>query len=302
MNNQLLTNDDRPLILIVDDDRSMRTILTMAMSEEGYRVAEAKNGEECLAEFSCLQPDAILLDAMMPDMDGFTCCQRLRQLPGGDLVTILTITVLDDQESVEKAFTAGATDYITKPIHWAVLSQRLRRLLEVNRAELTTKAIAEQLYYQQAWENLFRDILRQKSQGTLSSEYLSEILTKIQNILQVSQVALYQYADRSLLESISTNSPSLKEVSTALLNLEAKYIEQYQQGKPIIIDDISRAGLSSSMVTQCKQNNIRSLLIVPAIFKSKLWELLYVYSSDNSRQWHESELDRITDLVQLLAL
>lgn len=123
------TPDRPPIITIVDDDRSMRMLLNMAMEDAGYQVVEAKNGEQFLAEYADNQPDLILLDAMMPGLDGFTCCQKIRSLPGGDRVPILMITALDDSESVQKALEAGATDYITKPIKWAVLSEKVERLL-----------------------------------------------------------------------------------------------------------------------------------------------------------------------------
>lgn len=132
---------DLPLILVVDDDRSMRLIMRQVMEKEGYQVAEATNGEECLPAYKQLQPDIILLDAIMPVMDGFTCCTQLQTLFADnsasemlrDRTPILMITGLDDQESVDRAFEAGATDYVTKPIHWAVLRQRVRRLLQTSR-------------------------------------------------------------------------------------------------------------------------------------------------------------------------
>ena len=121
--------DRIPLIMVVDDDRSMRMLLNMAIEELDYQVTEAKNGEQCLAEYVDNQPDLILLDAMMPDIDGFTCCQKIRSSPGGDRLPILMITALDDPESIQQALDAGATDYITKPIQWAVLSEKVQRLL-----------------------------------------------------------------------------------------------------------------------------------------------------------------------------
>lgn len=119
-----------PLVLVVDDDKFMRLQLRRAMQLEGYQVAEATDGEQCLAETQRLHPDIVLLDAMMPVMDGFTCCTQLQSLPGGEHTPVLMITGLDDQQSVDQAFEAGATDYVTKPIHWAVLRQRVRRLLQ----------------------------------------------------------------------------------------------------------------------------------------------------------------------------
>jgi PAS domain S-box-containing protein len=125
---------DAPLILVIEDDKFMRIQLQRAMEQVGYQVAQACDGEEGLAAYIRLQPDIVLLDALMPVMDGFTCCTQLRSLPGGDHIPVLMITALEDRESVDRAFEAGARDYITKPIHWAVLRQRVRRLLEASRA------------------------------------------------------------------------------------------------------------------------------------------------------------------------
>jgi PAS domain S-box-containing protein len=123
-----------PLILIVDDDKFMRIQLRHAMEQAGYQVTEANNGEEAITVYTRLYPDIVLLDAMMPEMDGFTCCTQLKTLPAGDRTPVLMITALEDQESVNQAFEAGAVDYITKPIHWAVLRQRVARILQASRA------------------------------------------------------------------------------------------------------------------------------------------------------------------------
>lgn len=125
--------EDSPLIFVVDDDKSMRMLLRVALEQEGYQVFEAENGAACLAAYKQLLPDAILLDALMPGMDGFACCSQLRTFPGSEHIPVLMITVLDEPDSVEQAFVVGATDYITKPIHWTVLRHRLRRLLQQSR-------------------------------------------------------------------------------------------------------------------------------------------------------------------------
>ncbi len=121
------------LILIVDDNALMRSQLRELLEFAGYQVAEASNGKEGLLLYAQLQPDMVLLDAVMDEIDGFTCCAKLRSLPNGENVPILMVTGLVDQISVEQAFAAGATDYITKPIHWQVLRQRVRRMLDAKR-------------------------------------------------------------------------------------------------------------------------------------------------------------------------
>ncbi len=120
----------RPLILVVDDDKSMRILIRRAMEKEGYQVVEVADGEQALSAYTRLQPDLVLLDAVMPVMDGFTCCAELRSLCKENHTPVLMITALEDGESVDRAFVAGAIDYVTKPIHWAVLRQRVRHLLQ----------------------------------------------------------------------------------------------------------------------------------------------------------------------------
>ncbi|BAZ50683.1 GGDEF domain protein [Nostoc sp. NIES-4103] len=118
-----------PLILVVDDERTLRLVLHRAIKKEGYRVTEACNGQHCLDICQQQLPDLVLLDAMMPGLDGFSCCTQMQRLLGENCPPVLMITALDDQESVDRAFEVGATDYITKPIDWSVLSQRINRLL-----------------------------------------------------------------------------------------------------------------------------------------------------------------------------
>ncbi|MEO6353318.1 MAG: response regulator, partial [Burkholderiaceae bacterium] len=121
------------LVLVVDDDRSTRNALRHTLSRDGFRVEEAENGAQALQLLKRIKPDVILMDAMMPVMDGFTTCARLQEQPNGNAIPVLMITALEDNLSVERAFAAGASDYIPKPIHFAVLSQRVRRIVDGNR-------------------------------------------------------------------------------------------------------------------------------------------------------------------------
>ncbi|NJK27342.1 MAG: hybrid sensor histidine kinase/response regulator [Coleofasciculaceae cyanobacterium SM2_3_26] len=130
-----------PLILIVDDERSTRMILRRIMQREGYRAIEASNGIEALEIFQHNQPDIILLDGMMPEMDGFDCCRRMVAMSDNP-PAVIAITALEDEDSVTKAFEAGASDYITKPINLAVLRQRVRLLL---REKLATDRMKQAL-------------------------------------------------------------------------------------------------------------------------------------------------------------
>ena len=140
---------DRPVILIIEDDASLRTALRLLLVPAGYNIIEASDGLSGLEMFSEHRPDLVLLDLMMPGMDGFTTCARLRELPDGDFVPILVVTALEDRHSIDRAFQMGVTDYITKPVNREVLRLRVRHLLSATRAE---KMI---LRAKQEWEATF---------------------------------------------------------------------------------------------------------------------------------------------------
>jgi len=121
-------------VLLVDDDPVARLLTTAALTERGWRVTEVDSGVKALERFTHEVPAVVLLDAMMPGMDGFTACERLRRLPGGLHVPILMLTGLDDELSIARAYEAGATDFFVKSTNqWTLLSERLRYLLRASR-------------------------------------------------------------------------------------------------------------------------------------------------------------------------
>jgi PAS domain S-box-containing protein len=127
-------------VLLVDDDPVARLLTATALGERNWRVVEAGSGEQALALFAETHPQAVVLDAVMPGMDGFRTCEQLRALPGGESVPVLMLTGLDDDLSVARAYDAGATDFFVKASgQWTLLSERLRYML---RAARTREALA----------------------------------------------------------------------------------------------------------------------------------------------------------------
>ena len=143
--NTLSASNNPSLILIVDNEPFVRMQLRLSLEQEGYQIVEAEDGREALTVFKQQQPDIVLLDALMPGMDGFDCCTQLQLLPNGQTTPVLMITGLDDQESVDRAFAVGAVDYVTKPVHWAVLRQRVRRLIQQSQLQQQQARLQQQL-------------------------------------------------------------------------------------------------------------------------------------------------------------
>ncbi len=112
-------------ILIVDDDPIGREMLAVLLAPEGYRLIFAIDGAEALSQAALLLPDLILLDAMMPKMDGFEVCRRLRTDPLLGEVPVIMLTALDNRESRLQAIEAGADDFISKPFDRIELQARV---------------------------------------------------------------------------------------------------------------------------------------------------------------------------------
>ena len=122
------------LVLLVDDDPVARLLTASALAERNWRVIEADGGASALELFANNQPDVVVLDALMPEVDGFITCERLRRLPGGEHVPVLMLTGLDDETSIARAYEAGATDFFVKSTtQWTLLSERLRYMIRASR-------------------------------------------------------------------------------------------------------------------------------------------------------------------------
>jgi two-component system, OmpR family, response regulator MprA len=119
-------------VLIVDDDRSLRDALRRALVLNGYETISAENGQDALTQVATLDPDAVVLDIGLPDVDGLEVCRRLRD--AGNRVPVLMLTARDAIEDRIDGLDAGADDYMVKPFDVGELQARLRALLRRARA------------------------------------------------------------------------------------------------------------------------------------------------------------------------
>jgi diguanylate cyclase (GGDEF)-like protein/PAS domain S-box-containing protein len=151
------SDEQAPLILIADDDKVIRLALKRVMKQAGYRVIEAEHGEQCLAEYIKHRPDVVLLDAVMPVMDGFTACKQLRSLAGSSPLVFL-ITSLEDDASIAQGFEEGVDDFVLKPIHWKLLQKRVGYLLQAKRMKEALReseaslAVAQRVAHIGSWD------------------------------------------------------------------------------------------------------------------------------------------------------
>jgi diguanylate cyclase (GGDEF)-like protein/PAS domain S-box-containing protein len=130
----------RPLVLVIDDDPTMRLLVVETLDPDGIEVIESESGSDALALLGHSRPpDLVLLDVDMgTGIDGFEVCEQIRRLPGAADLPVVMMTGREDVDSIRRAYEAGATDFLTKPIPWLILAHRVRYLLRAssNLAEL----------------------------------------------------------------------------------------------------------------------------------------------------------------------
>ncbi|HYN61069.1 MAG TPA: EAL domain-containing protein [Rubrivivax sp.] len=125
-----------PEVLLVDDDEVNLLLTAIALRDRGFNITESSEGEHALKLLADWAPDMIVLDAMMPGLDGFATCRRLRATPGYENVPVLMLTGLDDDASITRAYQAGATDFFVKSNQWSLLAGRLQYLLRASRTRI----------------------------------------------------------------------------------------------------------------------------------------------------------------------
>ena len=127
---------EQPKVLLVDDDEVNLLLTSVALRERGFTITEATSGETAIRILADWLPDVVVLDALMPGLDGFQTCRELRVLPGFESLPVLMLTGLDDDASITRAYEAGATDFFVKSTQWSLLAGRLRYLLRASRTRV----------------------------------------------------------------------------------------------------------------------------------------------------------------------
>ena len=128
MSKRAVQEDDdlprQPKVLLVDDDEVNLLLTSIALRERGFDITEANGGEQAIRMLADWLPDVVVLDALMPGLDGFETCRELRHLPGFESLPVLMLTGLDDDASITRAYEAGATDFFVKSTQWSLLATR----------------------------------------------------------------------------------------------------------------------------------------------------------------------------------
>ncbi len=232
MNNKNM--EKKPLILVAEDIPKNMEVVCNILRREGYRLAMAGNGRQALEMVPNVQPDLILLDIMMPEMNGFEVCEHLKKDPAAKDIPVIFLTAKTEMADIVKGFDIGAVDYVTKPFKAAELLSRVKTHLEL-------KFSREALNELNATKDKFFSIIAHDLRNPLQSLLLSaELLYKNYNIFDEEKRKNY-------IHGFFTNS---RQISALLENLLAW--SRSQRGrldiKPEKIDIAALAAESTNLI------------------------------------------------------
>ena len=162
------TNSERPSrVLIVDDDASMRDFIKATLADCGYELVESGSGEQALQTINQQPFDVVLLDIMLPTMDGIELCAQVRSDPSKHHLAIIMLTASTDVEQINRAFAAGATDYVTKPVHPLGLMARVQAAVE--RARTQYQLWVSEQRIRAVLDNLAEGVITVNPQGIIET-------------------------------------------------------------------------------------------------------------------------------------
>ena len=139
------SEQSKPLVLVVDDVNLNLKVVGKLLSKNGYKVSAAPTGKKALNLLKKIEPDLILLDIMMPGIDGFEVCEKIKNKEKTQDIPVIFLTGKNEEEDIAKGFAAGGVDYITKPFNKSELLARVNSHVELKKSKEKLQALNEEL-------------------------------------------------------------------------------------------------------------------------------------------------------------
>ncbi|KUJ71226.1 EAL domain-containing protein [Thiomicrospira sp. WB1] len=219
-------------VLVIDDDKVSRLTIAKVLEKEGFRVTQAENGRVGFSAFLNALPDLILMDVLMPEMDGFATTEAIRNYEKERAIPILMLTALEDITSIDRAFQAGATDFITKPINWSLLSQRVKYAIKASLTEDALRVSQAQLSFAQQLAKLAYwewDAVNDRVSGT---GFAFELF----GIPNQADVTLEQFLSNIEAKDKPLVQQAIADASQGYNDIQVSFRVHHHEGAPLHID------------------------------------------------------------------
>lgn len=282
---------DRHKILVVDDDLVSRNIVKDILSSENYEVLEASNGNEAMRKAVVANPDLILLDLIMPGVDGFEVCRRLRTELDTVAVPIIIFSSKAEKEDILKGLEVGANDYILKPVEPFELRARIK-------AHLRLKGLYDDANAEKKDLVTLLEISQAVSSTLHSNEILYTIVKRVAEIIEVARCSIVKIGKKDGIGYVVTTyeNPNIKNLPIEL--------DKYPEIKraldvkgTVIIDDIFNDPLMVDVRDNLKKLNFSSLLVIPIMVREEVVGTLFLRTSRKEKSFTPREVK----LCQIIA-
>lgn len=287
------------LILVVDDQTNNLKVLRGLLELVGYQVTFAKNGEQALERVANAHPNLILLDLMMPDMDGLQFCEILKVNSEFAAIPIIFLTASHEKEHLLKAFELGAVDYITKPFSKPELIARVKTHLELHH-------LREQAIKQAEQERIISSITHGIHYSLNLNDTLATATSKLQNFLTADRVFIVRcptvFECNIVAEASISEIPSLPKPTF----MDLEWLLEGNQLLQLIYNwSIEQTGdFSLPMFYQdwLKTHQVKAELLAPIFQEDKLWGALIAHRYQQVKNWTFEETGVLSRIVNQLAI
>ncbi len=284
-------------ILVVDDVALNLKILRAILEPIGYEVSFATSGKQALARIASAKPDIILLDLMMPDMDGLEVCQVIKSDPELAEIPIIFLTASQEKEHLLQAFELGAVDYLTKPFN------KLELLARIN-THLTLKHYQNCLQKQAEQERLRNKIIYSIRCSLDLNHILQTAVSEICYFLKVDKVTIFNFTNLCQGKFLAESTPTMCQIfiDENIHNLSWIYQNFHfsNSSRFQVIDNINDANISPLHLDFLMSEGVKSEVIVPIYQQEYLWGGLIVHHCQNNHSWSIDEIKLLSELVEQL--
>jgi len=281
-----LMKPERCLLLVVDDNPDNLKVLRGILSPVGYKLTFAMGGKPALDRVKTAKPDLILLDLMMPDMDGFQVCDRLKNDSEFKDIPVIILTASKNMEHLLQAFEKGAIDYLTKPFYPPELLARIKNHLEL-------KHLREQSQRQAEKELILVKIIQGIHYSLNLEEILSSTVASIQALFRASRVMICRCVCKGEYEILaiahSTDAQTIpigETVKMATLAVSPSENEQVQVYYPVSLDP----------------GAVKTQLSIPISQQNQHWGILIVDQDWISDAWNYAEYQILVRIIEQIAI
>jgi len=292
-------NSTESVILIVDDTPTNLEILCDFLADAGFEVLVATDGESAIEQAVYAQPNLILLDVLMPGIDGFETCRQLQANPSTQNIPIIFMTALGETADKVTGFQVGAVDYVTKPIQLEEVLARINN-------QLTIQNLQQELRQQAHQEQLLNEIAQRIRKSLDLDEILNTTVAEVQQFLQTDRVLIYRFlADWSgIVEVEAVHTPNLSILNQKITDscFGKSHVCLFQKGRIQVTDNIDTADLTPCHVDLLQKFQVKANLVLPIFQGEQLWGLLIAHHCSEPRHWLPWEVDLLKGLSTQIAI